>query len=438
MYIETIISSLERSLSESVCQREHLQDITDECVSDIQSRTRFLHAMVDEIEKDFTKRVLDLQNNELDRLANHEQQIQRLLLDMRTSRTKYGKLTFTGSVDISEHKVELLDDELKTVQKLTDLERICLNFKPASVSKSDLNPLFGSIDNFHITLPSPLTAESRAPMQSPKFSIKRVANFTCKELIPNIHALVPISASEAWICCGWGSKDIHLYSIDGSKKASLTLGMAVDHMVMTSCGDLLVSSYNGTIITRVDENLHMSTFATLNFTSRGMTLSDSKELYICGVERIPGESERNRYLIVKMSEIGDVISEVDVAPYDPHRIAMDSNGNMFFSDYNSSRRDFVVMDSVGNVKVIYNAPPDDPLDNPFYPLGVTRDRYGHVLVSDWNNDCIHLLDKGGRFVRYLLTADNDVECPSALGIDRDHRLWIGNGIGSVSVYQYII
>ncbi|XP_033743661.1 LOW QUALITY PROTEIN: uncharacterized protein LOC117329694 [Pecten maximus] len=442
MYIENIISSLERSLSESICQREHLQDVTDECVSDIQRRTGFLHSVIDEIEKDFTKRVLDLQNTELDRLANHEQHIHKVLLELSarkvTKKKQCGELSFHGNVDIFDHEVELLDEELRTVQKLTDLERICLNFKSASVSKCDLNPMFGSIDYFHISLPSSFTTESQPPIQSPKFSIKRLANFTCEEPSPNIHALLPISATEAWICCGWGSKDIHLYDIGGSKKASLTLNVAVDHMIMTSCGDLLVSSYNGTVITRVDENLQMTTFATLNFVSRGMTLSDSREIYVCGVERISGNSDSNRYLIVKMSEKGHVISEVDVAPYDPHRIAVDSRGNMFFSDYNSSRRDFVVMDSVGNVKVIYNTPPDDPLDNPFYPLGVTRDRYGHVLVSDWNNDCIHLLDKDGNFVRYLLSSDDDVECPSALGIDREHRLWVGNGTGSINVYQYVI
>ncbi|XP_060078522.1 uncharacterized protein LOC132558020 [Ylistrum balloti] len=444
MYVESIISSLERSLSESICQREHLQDITDECVLDIHRRTGFLHAAIDEIDKDFTKRILDLQNTELDRLSKHEQQIQRFLVELSARKTATMKqcteLSFHDSIDISDHnmELELLDEELRKVQKLTDLERICLNFKPASVSKDDLNPIFGSIDFFHITLPSSFTTESQAPVQSPRFSIKKLACFTCKEMSPNIHALLPISATEAWICCGWGSKDIHLYDVDGYKKASLTLDVGVDHMVMTSSGDLLVSSYNGTVITRVDEHLQMTTFAVLNFIPRGMAVSDSREVYVCGVERLSGKSESNRYLIVKMSEEGHVISDIDVAPHDPHRIAVDSCGNMFFSDYNGSRREFVVMDTVGNVKVKYNTPPGDPLDNPFYPLGVTRDRYGHVLVSDWNNDCIHLLDKDGNFVRYLLRSGDGVECPSALGIDREHRLWVGNGIGCVSVYQYVI
>ncbi|OWF39705.1 uncharacterized protein LOC110464708 [Mizuhopecten yessoensis] len=442
MYLDNILSTLERSLSESASQREHLQDITDECVSDIHRRTGFLHAAIDEIDKTLTKRVLDLQDTELHRLAKHEQQIQKTLVEFSSRKAASNKrcteLTCHDPVNTSYHEEELLDEELIQVQKLTDLERVCLTFKSASVSQDDLSPMFGSIEYFHITLPSPISTESHAPVQSPRFLIKRFANFNCNESSPNIHALLPISATEAWICCGWGSKDIHLYDIDGSTKASLTLDVAVDHMVMTSCGDLLVSTYNGTVITRIDEHLQMTKFATLNFIPRGMTVSDSREIYICGVERIPGKSESNRYLIVKMSEEGHVISDIDVAPHDPHRIAVDSNGNMFFSDNNNSRREFVVMDSTGNVKVTYNAPPDDPLDNPFYPLGVTRDRYGHVLVSDWNNDCIHLLDKNGHFVRFLLSSGDGVECPSALGIDREHRLWVGNGIGSVNVYQYVI
>ena len=47
---------------------------------------------------------------------------------------------------------------------------------------------------------------------------------------------------------------------------------------------------------------------------------------------------------------------------------------------------------------------------------------GHLIVADLNNDCLHILDQNGDFLRCLDTFG--LENPNGLSVDSEGRLWV--------------
>ena len=75
--------------------------------------------------------------------------------------------------------------------------------------------------------------------------------------------------------------------------------------------------------------------------------------------------------------------------------------------------------------------------NPFDPRGLACDIYGHVLVTEYSSNSVHLLDHSGRFLRLLLTEDDGMFGPTSVAIDDGGFLWIGGGNATIRVYKYI-
>ena len=74
---------------------------------------------------------------------------------------------------------------------------------------------------------------------------------------------------------------------------------------------------------------------------------------------------------------------------------------------------------------------------PFDPRGITCDRYGHVIVADYSSNLIHLLDKHGRFLMYLLTEADGIFAPTSVAVDKTGFLWVGGGDATIKIYRYI-
>ena len=423
---------------------------SEQAIVDIERRAGFLLASIAQLRADFIEQVVRTRDIEMKKLSEHEKEINEFINLLHEREYKIDICGTCRRSSLDEIKLcNTCCSEAVKVKKLSEYDHICINFKPNTCTKNDVAPLYGSIENYHITRPSSFVIEeSRAT--SPTFSVELVSEFTCSDPAgSNVHAIRPVSESEAWVSCGWSSTDIMFYDKSGNQKASLTLDIQVDHLCLTSSGDVLASSYNGTTLHKIDENLHISEFASLDFFPSGLCATNNGHIYVCGTIKLcssmnGGQTKtskgKHKHVITRLSSIGEIVSEIDVSPHDPHRLAVDQEGRIFFSDYGADKkRKFIVMAPTGQILKTYEGPLDInlTLDNTFYPLGVCLDRYGNLLVADWNNDCIHMLNKDGQFVRFLLTKEHGITCPNALAIDSEDQLWVGNGVGDIKVFRYV-
>ena len=67
------------------------------------------------------------------------------------------------------------------------------------------------------------------------------------------------------------------------------------------------------------------------------------------------------------------------------------------------------------------------------PMGLVADKAGNVIVLDQGNNCLHILDRGGKFVRRCCELEPRMRRGGALRLEGD-SLWlvVGGGEGGVA------
>ncbi|CAH1787729.1 unnamed protein product [Owenia fusiformis] len=121
------------------------------------------------------------------------------------------------------------------------------------------------------------------------------------------------------------------------------------------------------------------------------------------------------------------------------------NGPSFVT--NNSRYSVIVSDALTDCVYMFNRKGDlensygtkgsgnDQLD---WPCGVCTDSLDNIIIADCNNDRIHLLDPTGRFIKYLLTPEDNVKYPYALAIDHNGDLLVSTWLsGDLHFIKYM-
>ena len=71
----------------------------------------------------------------------------------------------------------------------------------------------------------------------------------------------------------------------------------------------------------------------------------------------------------------------------------------------------------------------------FYPRYIVTDASNQIIVSDFNNDCLHIITHTGHLVTYF---DNrELHKPCGLSVDNKGRLWVRlHELRKINVIKY--
>ncbi|KAJ8316591.1 hypothetical protein KUTeg_005857 [Tegillarca granosa] len=74
----------------------------------------------------------------------------------------------------------------------------------------------------------------------------------------------------------------------------------------------------------------------------------------------------------------------------------------------------IILDNSGQLKLTYNG---QQLDKEFSPLYVKCDTVGNILVNDFYNKKVHMLNSQYQFVRFVITENKLSDFPKSMGVD---------------------
>ena len=241
------------------------------------------------------------------------------------------------------------------------------------------------------------------------------------------------------ICAGsgkaWVKNDenwIYLVNKEGSVEDAVRVNCSFHDMACTSEGNLLLTDYNNLCIQQVEtsgkmtkliDNLPRSPLAVFASTEYIFVTFPSGQVSEYGIQ-------------------GNYIRSTYIKWCYPFRVSWNPvNDYLFICDmdhwYLESAGSVIVVDRERKIRSGYYG----QVDNKFTPREVCADHIGNVLVTDYINRKVHILDKEGQFLQYLLTSDQGLRRPCTISVDNEGCAWVGEFVlgckGIVKIAKYL-
>lgn len=356
--------------------------------------------------------------------------------------------------------MEMYQNLLEMIRKITELVKRRPNktrfvFQDGQLSQTQLQTMFGNyVEKGSKAEKDPAVDAMRKSTRSlqhapslqivPEVRARLLKTFTCKMVPGNkVSAIAPINDREAWISFGWTTNEIYLYNKDGFRRNKLLFKQPVDDITADHDGNLIVSTFTGSIVRFVDKKLQIKDFFQCPLRCRGLDVSAAGEIIVCGVDMCTAMPPPSKCTIFKYTARGNKTGhlegdKVKRIPVHPYRCAENIDGSLVVSDWVSDKEGRVVVFSHdGKVRMVYYGHSNEKRS--FLPYGICTDKYGHIIVGDIINQEVHLLDSRGHFLQILLTRhDLDNERPYSVAVDHMGTLWVGNERAQIKIFRYLV
>ena len=147
--------------------------------------------------------------------------------------------------------------------------------------------------------------------------------------------------------------------------------------------------------------------------------------------------------VIVYSRIGNIRQTLDSIKFGyPQSVAVNKvNHNIYICDieniYRSCNGKVIAAGANGQLRYEYTGQEKGQ----FSPMNLCSDLIGHVLITDFTSHRVHILDRDGQFIQYILTLDFGPYGPVNIDVDTVGYVWVSERIdknkGRIKVAKYL-
>ncbi|XP_062606929.1 uncharacterized protein LOC134268701 [Saccostrea cucullata] len=397
----------------------------------------------------------ELCDTEIKKLQKHVDEIMARLTEIR----KNNERKLTEDVEEKNKKLNSVKSELNKKKK--EIEEMVKFMEDNNSTMSD----YGFLDN-HMELSKKLSGQD-VNFNNFNYSLRYVKGKISDEMMENMigktHDLNNISLTEtnsfkygdkvivvlSALCedqCYIGDTESHYIAQvnkDGEKKDECNI--VPSDMCVADTGDVYFTDVSYSSINCLSPSGSVSTVVSLYpLVPVGICQSVDDGLLVTLRDIVSDHyklDSHSRRQVRHITVTGDVIREYEYKEdghtrmfTNPNRVKQNSNSDICVVNFTSNTSgELVIISPSGRMKSIYRG---QNLTGDFNPGDAVCDTLCNILVTDFNNNHIHLLSPDGEFLKFLIT-ENEMNGPVRLSLYKS-TLWVGYYDGLVKVFQYTV
>ena len=231
------------------------------------------------------------------------------------------------------------------------------------------------------------------------------------------------------------TRTLKLMNRHGAVKDKIKVDYHISDMALTWDGEILITDSN--CIKSISREKKISILFATNLYPSGLCCLHNGDIVVA----FSWEGK-----VIVYSKDGQIRQTIDDIKFrHPMRVAANKvNQDIYVCDhekhsYDSAGKVFAVR-AERQLRYEYTGQGHKPLN----PVAVCSDQMGFVLITDYCNKRVEILDQKGQFIRYILTSEHGLDKPITIDVDGDGYVWIGEygrvvykGCVKVARYRYL-
>ena len=246
--------------------------------------------------------------------------------------------------------------------------------------------------------------------------------------------LVCVTSDQAWVKTN--DEELQLFDSNGISLDTINTDFGFHSFALTTKGDIILVNNKTRCVTSISPKKVVRTLFSIPSIPGGLCCLQNGNIAVTFFSQ-------GRVLIYTIN--GQIAHELDSKLFKhPYKVAENKiNGDLYIVDRNgelmTEAGKVIVLDAFRRVRYKYTG----SLFKEFCPVDVCADRIGQVLVADYINHKVHLLDKDGKFLQYLLPRKQGrLYLPYSIDTNIEGHAWVGEDShwkhsGKVHIVKYL-
>lgn len=234
------------------------------------------------------------------------------------------------------------------------------------------------------------------------------------------------SEEELWVSDNNLNGDLSLVNQDGRVIKSYQTKFIINDLAVMASGDLLLTDgYNSKVVCMKKNGQLTEYVSTVPDTPWGICVTPSNEVFVTLCQHVGSVGK-----VIQISSdktikqaIKNNNGERDLFTI-PHFITQNKNKDLWIQD--KGYHHVVVVNESGKGRFTYNGPTGVRMSSAFDPHDLSSTAEGNVIIADYANATLHLVDKDGQFLRYIMTSRDGLRGPYSLTKTINGVIWIGD------------